>query len=337
MQEANKILSDLKQKKYFPLYFLYGTESLYIDKICDYIEQNVLSESEKAFNLSVLYGRDIDDSNKVIEACSRLPMMANQQVVIIKEAQDLKNFAHLENYFKNPVKSTILVFAYKHKKVDKRKTVFKNLLKNKDCVSLESNTIRDYEVSRWISNYCQTQKINIEPKGVELLSEFLGTDLAKITHEIDKLILLKGKEKTITSVAIEENIGISKEYNIFELNNALGERNQLKCYRIVNYFIANPKNLFLPMAIGTIYSFFTKLLLAKYANTTDRSTLGSILRLNPFIAQNYAQYASNYNVLQIKNTFNILKEYDLKSKGMGMTGATSQGEILKEMTIKILN
>lgn len=336
MQEVNAILSKLKKKEYSPIYFLYGTEALYIDQVVDFIEKKVLTDSEKSFNQSVLYGRDTVAS-QIVEVCSRLPMMASHQVVIVKEAQDIKQFDFFEKYFKNPVSSTILVFAYKHKKVDKRKAIFKSLLKNTNVVALETNVIRDYEVLGWINNYIKTKKIIISAKGVQLLAEFLGTDLAKITHEIDKLVLIKGEGVSISEEDIEKNIGISKEYNIFELSNALGERNHLKSYKIVNYFIANPKSLFLPMAIGTIYSFYTKLFLVKYAGNADSRTLGSILKINPYIAKNYMHYAANYDLKQIKNIFDVLREYDLKSKGMGATGATPQGEFLKEMIAKILN
>ncbi len=336
MQEAKNILATLKKKEYSPVYFLYGTESLYIDQVVSFIEKNVLNETEKSFNQTILYGRDVD-VKQIIEICSRFPMMASHQVVIVKEAQELKGFESLLSYFKNPIKSTILVFAYKHKKVDKRKAIFKTVLKNKDFVILESNVIRDYEVVRWITAYVKSKKINLSPKGVELLAEFLGTDLSKITHEIDKLILVKGEGAEITEEDIEENIGISKEYNIFELNNALGNRDNLKSFKIINYFISNPKNLFLPMAIGTIYSFYTKILLTKFAGNIDNRALGGILKINPFIAKNYKVYASKYNITQIQIIFDLLKSYDLKSKGMGMSGATPQGEILKELVAKILN
>lgn len=336
MIEAKNIQKELKSKNFKPIYFLYGTEALYIDVISDYIEKNVLSESEKSFNQSILYGRDIDATN-VVEVCTRLPMMASHQVVIIKEAQELKGFEKLDSYFKNPVKSTILVIAYKHKKVDKRKVIFKSLLKNSNVQVLESNVIREYEVVKWINTYIKSKKVNISPKGVELLAEFLGTDLSKITHEIDKLILVKGKGADISEEDIEKNIGISKNYNIFELNNALGLRDSLKSFKIVNYFISNPKNLFLPMALGTIYSFYTKLFLTKYSSTLDNNALSRVLKIHPFIAKDYKVYASKYNLRQIKNIFDDLRVYDLKSKGMGMSGSTSQGEILKELVAKILN
>lgn len=336
MTEAKNILTDLKNKIYKPVYFLYGTESLYIDQITDFIEDKVLSESEKSFNQTVLYGRDIEAST-VVEVCSRLPMMASHQVVIVKEAQELKGFEKLESYFKKPIQSTILVFAYKHKKVDKRKVIFKTIIKNPDFAILESNTIKEYEIVKWISNYVKTKKIKISPKGVVLLAEFLGTDLSKITHEIDKLLLLKGKGADITEADIEKNIGISKEYNIFELNNSLGKKDSLQSFKIVNYFVSNPKNLFLPMALGMVYGFYTKLLLTKFAGSIDNNALGRIIKIHPFIAKDYKVYAANYTVRDIKEIFDLLRVYDLKSKGMGASGATSQGDLLKEMVAKILN
>ena len=336
MIETKKILADLKNKIYKPIYFLYGTEALYIDQVTDFIEDKVLSASEKSFNQTVLYGRDVDASI-VVEVCSRLPMMASHQVVIVKEAQDLIGFDFFESYFKKPVQSTILVFAYKHKKIDKRKVIFKTILKNDNCTILESNKIREYEIVKWISNYVKTQKIKISPKGVELLAEFLGTDLSKITHEIDKLILVKGKGSDITGEDIEKNIGISKEYNIFELNNSLGKKDSLKSFKIINYFVSNPKSLFLPMALGMIYGFYTKILLTKFAGTIDNNALGRLIKIPPFIAKDYKTYAVNYSIRELKYIFDLLRKYDLKSKGMGSSGAVSQGELLKEMVAKILN
>ncbi len=336
MTEAKNILADLKNKIYKPVYFLYGTEALYIDKITSFIEKKVLSESEKSFNQTVMYGREVEAVN-IMEVCMRLPMMASHQVVIVKEAQDIKGFENLEKYFKNPVSSTILVIAYKHKKVDKRKAIFKNIIKNKEFGILESNVIREYEVVKWIASYVSSKRISMTPKGVELLAEFLGTDLSKITHEIDKLILVKGKGSEITEADIEKNIGISKEYNIFELTSALGKRDNLKSFKITNYFVSNPKSLFLPMALGTIYNFFTKLFLTKYAANYDNKSLSGVLKIHPFIAKDYKVYASKYDLRQIKNIFDLLRTYDLKSKGMGATGATSQGELLRELVAKILN
>ena len=336
MNDTKNILSDLKNKIYAPVYFLYGTEALYIDQVTNFIEKKVLNESEKSFNQTVLYGREVEAIN-IIEVCMRLPMMSSYQVVIVKEAQDIKGFEKLEKYFKNPVKSTILVLAYKHKKVDKRKVIFKNIIKNKDFVILESNTIREYEVEKWIASYVKSKKISINPTGVKLLAEFLGTDLSKITHEIDKLILVKGEKSEITEDDIEKNIGISKEYNIFELTNALGKKDNLKCFKITNYFVSNPKSLFLPMALGTIYNFFTKLFLTKYAANFDNNSLSRVLKIHPFIAKDYKVYASKYDIRQINNVFSLLRTYDLKSKGMGATGSMSQGELLRELIAKILN
>lgn len=336
MKEANDILSKLKKKEFTPIYFLHGTEALYIDQVVDYIEKNALTESEQSFNQTILYGRDAEAA-QIVEICSRLPMMASHQVVIIKEAQEIKGFDFFEKYFQKPVPSTILVLAFKHKKIDKRKVIFKILLKNPSVTVLETAEIRDYEVAAWISNYVKSKKLNVSANAIQLLAEFLGNDLAKITHEIDKLVLIKGAGASISAEDIEKNIGISKEYNIFELTNALGEKDNLKSHKIVNYFMMNPKSLALPMAIGIVYSFYTKVLLVKYTPGSEIRNLGSILKINPYIAKNYIQYAANYDLIKIKSIFNILKEYDLKSKGVGATGATSQGEFLKEMVAKILN
>lgn len=333
IQDFNTILKDLKSKQYKPLYFLFGDEAYYIDKVVDYIEDNVLAEHEKAFNQQVVYGKDVDAA-QVKDLASRLPMAATHQVLIVKEAQQLKGFDNLESYFGNPVPSTILVLAYKHSSPDKRKKIFKTIINHKESVALESKAIRDYEAVAWISNYAKEKGLKISPKGTEILAEFLGTDISKIVNELDKLLLVKGSDKNISEEDIEKNIGASKDYNIFEFTNALGVKNYEKTFRILKYFEQNPKSLVLQMALGTINGFYQKVYLSKFSGGMDEKSFGALLKLHPFIAKEYRKYAANYSVAQLENIFILIGNYDLKSKGLGNKSATSAA-LLTELTYKI--
>lgn len=332
--DHKQILANLKKKIFHPVYFLHGDEPYYIDKVSDFIEENALTDSEKSFNQTIVYGKDIEVP-QLLEIVRRLPMMANYQVVIVKEAQQLKNFEDLEDYLKKIVNSTILVFAYKHKSIDKRKKFWKDFIAMPNVVAMESTALRDYQVKDWINGYLAEEKIAISPKGSEMLAEYLGTDLSKIVHEVEKLVLIKGKDSTITEADIEKNIGISREYNIFEFTNALGERNFLKANQILKYFSLNPKSLVLVVALGNMFGFFSKVLLTKLSPQVGERDLGALLSLNPFIAKNYKGYAANYTIAQLEGVLQLLETYDLKSKGMGATGDTGDVELLKELTIKI--
>jgi DNA polymerase III subunit delta len=332
--DHQQILSNLKKKIFHPVYLLYGEEPYYIDKVSDFIEENALTDSEKSFNQTVLYGKDIE-VGQLLEVVRRLPMMANYQVVIVKEAQQLKNFETLESYLKNPVASTILVFAYKHKSIDKRKKFWKDLVAQPNVVAMESAPLKEYQMRDWISNYLASEKISINHKGAEMLAEYLGTDMSKVVHEVEKLVLIKGEGATITEADIEKNIGVSKEYNIFEYTNALGERDFLKANKVVKYFALNPKSLVFQMAVGNIFSFFSKVYLAKLSPQAGERELGSLLSLNPFIAKNFKGYASKYSFESLEQIFQLLETYDMKSKGMGATGDTSAPELFKELTLQI--
>ena len=330
-----EILSNLKKKIFHPIYFLFGDEPYYIDNLVDFIEDKVLSEADKAFNQSVLYGKDVT-VDQIKEAASRLPMMAAYQVVIIKEAQEVGKIEELESYVAKAVPSTILVFAYKHKKVDKRKTFFKKLLKDQNVIAMESEAIKDYNLQAWMQQYLSGRGLKVAPVAVSLLVEFLGNDLSKIEKEIDKLIFVKDGDPNVSVDDIEKNIGISKEYNVFELNNALGDRDTLKCARIVKYFEQNPKAVFIGMAIGSIYGFFEKVHLTKVGSNISDNELARVIKLPPFLASRYRNYARNYQLPHIESIFTTLEEYDLKSKGVGATGGTESMSLLKELTAKIL-
>jgi DNA polymerase III subunit delta len=342
--DFNSIISDLKKKVYRPVYFLMGDEPYFIDMISDYIEQNVLDESEKEFNQTVLYGRDVSIA-EVIGAAKRFPMMSEHQVVIIKEAQDLKDLIKKEKedkkekqksvfeaYLENPLPSTILVFCYKYKSLDKRTAVSK--LIDKHAVLFESKKLYDNQVADWINNYLKSKGYSINPRAAVLLSEYLGTGLSKITNELDKLIINLTPGSEITSDHIQTNIGISKDYNVFELQTSLGKKEVLKANRIINYFAANPKDNPMVMTVSSLYGYFCKIL--TYHFVADKRNAASAMGVPPFYIKDYEIAARNYSVGKLKSIFSYLREYDLKSKGVDSASAT-EGELLKEMIFKILH
>lgn len=328
-----EILSQLKQKIYHPIYVLSGEETYFIDVISDYIEDNVLTDMEKEFNMSVLWGKETDIST-IISYAKRFPMMSNYQVVIVKEAQNLTKIEELAAYAENPLKSTILVLVYKYKTLDKRKSFAK--LVDKKGVLFESSKLYDNQLPEWINNYIKQKGFTIEPKASVMLSEFLGNDLSKICNEISKLIINIPKNTEITSDHIEKNIGISKDFNIFELQNALGKKNVSKANQIVLYFAENPKDNPLVVTISTLYKYFTNILKCHYAPDKSKNTVASLLGVHPFFAQDYITASSYYSVGKLVDIIKILKEYDLKSKGVDNASAT-EGELLKEMIYKILH
>jgi DNA polymerase-3 subunit delta len=329
-----EIISDLKKRIFKPVYFLAGEEPYYIDLIINYIEDRVLSDAEKAFNQIILYG---DDTNiaAIIDTARRFPMMASHQVVIIKEAQSLKNLDDLIIYLENPLSSTILVFSYKYKAIDKRTKLYKAL--ENYAVYFESARIRDYLIPGWIERYLMTKGIKTDPSASAMLTEYLGTDLHKIVNELDKLIItLPAVNPLITTSLIEKNIGISKDYNNFELQKAIGEKNVLKANMIIHYFANNPRDNPITLSIASLFGFFTKLL--KYHFITDKSknNVAAILKVNPFFVKDFETSAMKYNVSKTVQIISILRTYDMKSKGFGDPG-TEPGDLLKELVYKILH
>lgn len=328
-----QILGNLKNKIYHPVYFLAGDESYFIDTISDYIEKNVLSEMEKEFNQSIVYGRDMDVLS-VISMAKRFPMMANYQVVVVKEAQDIKNIEELQSYVDQPLNSTLLVLNYKYKKIDKRKSFFRAV--DKKGVLFESKKVYDNQLGPWISKYVGDKGFTITPKATAMLTEFLGTELSKVVNEINKLIINIPEDGQINDFQVEKNIGISKDYNIFELQNAIGTKNVEKANRIVNYFAANTKENPLIKTIAIFYGYFTKLLLYHQLTDKSRNNVASALSVNPFFVKDFQIAAKNYNVKKLGKIISYLREYDLKSKGVNNI-STPDGELLKEMMFKILH
>jgi DNA polymerase III subunit delta len=329
-----EIISDLKNRIFKPVYFLAGEEPYYIDLITEYIQEKVLPESEKAFNQIILYG---DDTNiaAIIDTARRFPMMASHQVLIIKEAQSLKKLDDLMIYLEKPLLSTILVFSYKYKSIDKRTKLYKSL--ESQGVYFESARIRDYLIPAWIERYLMVKGIKTDPSASAMLIEYLGTDLHKIVNELDKLIItLPPGKPFITTALIEKNIGISKDYNNFELQKAVAERNILKANMIVHYFADNPKDNPITFSIASLFGFFSKLLTFHYLTDKSKNNVAAVLKVNPFFVKEYENSASKYSVAKTVQIISLLRTYDMKSKGYGDPG-TEQGELLKELVFRILH
>ena len=334
MDEVLRIVNDIKAGNIKPIYFLMGEEAYYIDKLSDYIEKNVLTEDEKGFNQTVLYGRDVSVED-IISTAKRYPMMSERQVVIVKEAQDLsRTIDKLESYVENPLLSTVLVFCYKYKTLDKRKKMTKLL--DKVGVVYESKKLYENQVGDWIKRILSGKGYSIEPKANAMLVEFLGTDLGKINNELEKLQIILPKGTTFTPKDIEENIGFSKDFNVFELRKAIGERNQLKAYKIVEYFSENPKDHPIVMTVGLIFSFFVQLL--QYHGLKDKNpkNVAVVLKVNPFFLKDYDVALRNYPMKKVSQIVATLRDIDLKSKGVG-ANALPQSDLLREMLYKIFN
>lgn len=332
MNEAEKIIADIKNRKLKPIYFLMGDEPYYIDLIADCIDKTVLTEDEKGFNQVILYGRDTTVEDVVANA-KRYPMMAEYQVVIVKEAQELsRNIDKLEAYAENPQPTTILVFCYKYKTLDKRKKVTKNIEKN--GVLFESKKLYENQVGNWITQALIASGYKIEPKASAMLVEFLGTDLSKISNELDKLKIILPQGTLITAEHIEKNIGISKDYNVFEFRSALGEKNILKANRIAQYFAQNPKDNPITLITSQVFAFYLQLL--QYHGLSDKSpaNVAKVLKVNPYFVKDYETAARNYPMKKVSTIVAALRDIDLKSKGVG-ANALPPNELLKEMLIAI--
>lgn len=329
----DQILSDIHKKNFAPVYFLTGDEPYFIDMISDTIENEALDEADRAFNQIVLYGRDVDVETIANHARS-FPMMGERMVVIVKEAQDVKNLEEFEKYLDTIPETTLLVFAYKYKKFDKRKTLAKKI--DKKGVWFESKKLYDSNIPGWIQNYLKGEGYSITPKATQMLADYLGTDLHKIANELKKLIIALPKKKSIDDADVERNIGISKDYNGFELQNAIGSRDVLKANRIVNYFGDNGKDNPLLVTAITLYGYFTKLI--KLHTTQDKSqgNLASVLGVNPFFVKDYLAAARNYPPATCIRCISILREFDMKSKGYE-SGDVSEKDLYREMIFKLMH
>ncbi|MCX6267865.1 MAG: DNA polymerase III subunit delta [Bacteroidetes bacterium] len=338
MAEKNSIsfenlLSDLKNQIYHPVYLLYGEESYFIDAVSDYIEHNVLSDLEKEFNQTIVYGKD-SNVFTLMGYAKRFPMMANYQVLIVKEAQDLDKIEELQAYVENPLTSTILVLCYKYGKLDKRKALFKAI--EKQGVTFESAKLYDNKIPDWINEYLRQRKYGITPKAAALLTEFLGADLGKIVNEIQKLLINIPAGAQINEEYVEKNIGISKDFNVFELQKALGRKEVVKANQIILYFAANPRENPLVKVIPILSSFFSKVLLYHYLPDKSKNTVAAALGVSPFFVADYQQAARSFPPGKTVAVISLMREYDLKSKGVDSASATD-GELMKELIFKILH
>ncbi len=333
MDEIIKIVKDIDDKKIKPIYFLMGEEPYYIDKLSDYIETNVLTEEEKGFNQTVLYGRDIEIED-IISTCRRYPMMSEYQVVIVKEAQDLsRTISNLESYVLNPTPTTILVICYKYKTVDKRTTLSKALPKK--GLLFESKKLYDTALPQWLKRVLSGKKLDIEPKASAMLLEFLGNDLSKIANEVDKLAIILPPGSIITPEIIEKNIGFSKDFNIFEFQKAIGQKNVIKSYSIAYYFHENPKDHNVIAVTGILFSFFSKVL--QFHGLKDKSpkNVASVLKINPYFVGDYETAAKNFQMKKVSQIVASLRDIDIKSKGVG--ASLNDKELYKSLLFTIFN
>jgi len=338
---ADDILKDLKNRKYKPLYLLHGEEPYFIDQVSNFVEDKVLPEAERGFNQTVLYGKDTEVMT-VLNAAKRYPMMAEYQVVLVKEAQDMKwgrddddkkTINPLLSYLENPLPSTIVVFCYKYGKFDKRKKTYKAIEKN--GVVFESTPLYDSKIPSWIEGFAAGKGYKIDQQASAMMAEYLGNDLSKIANELEKLMLNVSAGQTITMQHVQDNIGISKEYNVFELQSALSRKDPFKVNQIINYFEANPKANPIVLVLGNLNNFFGKVLLYHYAKDKSPQNLARELGVNPYFVKDYELAARSYNYSKSMQIISLLREYDLKSKGVDSNAGP--GELMKELMFKILH
>ena len=332
---CDDILKELRAKQYRPIYYLMGEESYYIDLIADYIIDNVLSETEKEFNLTVVYGADVDIAT-VINAAKRYPMMSEYQVVIVKEAQAIRNMEELSFYLQKPLNSTILVICHKHGTLDKRKKLAAEV--EKVGILFESKKIKDSQLPAFINSYMKRKGIDMEPKASAMLADFVGTDLSRLTGELEKLIITLPKGQTrVTPEQIERNIGISKDYNNFELRSAIVEKDILKANKIIKYFEENPKTNPIQMTLSLLFGFFSNLMLAYYAPEKSEQGIAAFLGLkSPWQSREYLNAMRMYNGIKTMQIIGEIRYTDAKSKGVG-NPSLNDSDLLRELVFKILH
>lgn len=331
--EINQILKDLQAGNFKPIYFLCGDEEYYIDLISDYIEANALSDAEKEFNQTVLYGLETD-VDAISAELKRFPMMSPYNVVIVKEAQNLKKWEELIDYFKNPSETSILVFNYKYKRPGSKSAAVTEIKKN--GVYLESKKLYENQMHPWLEKEVKSHGFSLEPKAAALLVESIGLDLSKMKNELSKLYLNLKKGDLISSEVVEKNIGISKDFNVFELNSALGSRDVYKANKIIKHFAANPKVFSIPFVVGSLYRFFNQVLLMHTVKNEPRGVMASTLGVSPYFLSDYVRAAKNYSIKKIARIMSALRKADLHSKGYGDAASTNH-DILKELIFAILH
>ena len=326
-----QLIEDLKAQKYAPVYLLTGEENYYIDLVSDYFENKVIAEEFRDFDQTVVYGRETD-MKTVVSHAKRYPMMSPVQLVLVKEAQDIaKDWELLADYLEHPQPQTLLVFCYRHKKMDKRTKTYKAI--SSKGVVYEKNKMRDYEVPDWIARIVTQQGYQITQKGAVLIAESLGNDLGKIVNELSKVYISLPKGTVINEDVIETNIGISKDYNVFELQNAIGRRDVAQCTRIVNHLAANPKEYPIQMLLPLLYGFFIKVML--FHQEPDKKKAMAVMNVNPYFLKDYETAARNYTLGKLASCIGYLYDADLRSKGVRNNGTVTDGELLKELVFKI--
>lgn len=329
------VLKELKARRYRPVYYLMGEEPYYIDQISDYITDNVLTDIEKEFNLTVIYGADVDMAT-IINAAKRYPMMSERQVIVVKEAQAVRGMEDLSYYLQKPLTSTVLVLCHKHGVLDRRKKLAAEI--EKVGVLFESKKLKETQLPAFISAYLKRKGVDIEQKAIAMMVEFVGNDLGRLTGELDKLFITLPKNSTrITPEQIEQNIGISKDYNNFELRNALVEKDIIKANKIVKYFEENPKTNPIQMTLSLLFGFYSNLMLAYYAPDRSEQGVASFLGLkSPWQAREYIAAMQRYSGLKTMQIIGEIRYTDAKSKGVG-NSSTESGELLRELIFKILH
>src|SRR5215470_265326 len=329
---GNTIIADWKRRNYKPIYWLEGEEEYFIDKVMDYAETQILSESETGFNLTVFYGKDADWAN-IINACRRYPMLSDKQVVLLKEAQQMRDVDQLEAYIENPLVSTIFVVSYKERKVDGR-TKLAKLLKEKGVV-LSTKKLYDNQLPEWTEELIESKGHTISRKALMLLVDHIGNDLSRIENEIDKILINLNSKKNITEDDVEKYVGVSKDYNVFELQAALASKNLPRAIQIIQYFEANPKAAPIQLILPSLYSFFSKVFMIHGLSTRDEKSVAASLSINPFFIKDYLKAANIYTYPDVEKLLLLLSDYNLKSIGINNSG-TPDASLLKEMVFKMI-
>ena len=329
---AEKLIGDWKKKLFKPVYWLEGEEDYYIDLLMNYAEHKILPESEAGFNRSVFYGKDANWSD-VVNACMRYPMFAEKQLVLLKEAQQMKDLEKLENYIKNPLASTIFIISHKEKTINKTTKLGKCI--KKECELFTSEKIRDYKLVEWVADYLKSQDFTMSSKSIQLLTEHLGNDLSRIVNELEKLTLNLGDRKNINEDDIEKFVGISKEYNAFELQAAMSKKDLVKAIQIIQYFESNPKAVPIQLVLPALYGFFSKLYIIFGMADKTEAALRPLFYNNPYAVKEAMATAKMYGYEGVERSLLLLHEYNLKSIGVNSTG-TSDASLLKEMVVKMM-
>lgn len=329
---AEKIISEWKKQQFKPLYWLEGEEDFYIDLVTDHAEHRILKEEEAGFNLTVFYGRDAEWT-AVVNACKRYPMFSEKQVVLLKEAQQMKDIEKLESYIENPLSSTIFVVAYKGKTLDKRTKLHKLLKQSAELFNSEK--IKDYKLQEWIAEFVKSKGYSINSKAVTLLDEHIGNDLSRISNEIEKLALNLGGRKTITEDDIENFIGISKEYNVFELQAAIAKKDLPRAITIIHYFEGNPKAAPIQMVLPALYASFSKIYAVFGMSDKSEAALKPHFYYNATAVKNALETMRNYGYEGIERILLLLHHYNLKGVGIGDNG-TPDALLLREMVVKMM-